>query len=261
MYRDFLINKWIIGGFLLLIIIAGGCYLWYQHSLANDRKAAADAQQLLRQSEIEQKAKAKSSTAEIASTQAPAESTTLTAENSPTDIIPVTKDVEPTQAQTGATAENRETAEVRVSPYGFGPYPEVPEGFIDAVGKPFWLLPDELLRQRRKPPSRNVELMQRVMVKLWKQGRTDVEAAFMDGDKVRVHFKNRAYVRYNTVTTLDGKEVKYISSWRAGNSVSQPQPQPGDAYPPGEQDVSPGVELIDMDEEPGINPYEFLGLN
>lgn len=42
MYRDFLINKWIIGGVLLLIIIAGGCYFWYQHSLADDRKAAAD---------------------------------------------------------------------------------------------------------------------------------------------------------------------------------------------------------------------------
>ncbi|MDE0088511.1 MAG: hypothetical protein OXU23_22500 [Candidatus Poribacteria bacterium] len=260
MSRDFLTNKWIIGSFLLLIIIAGGCYFWYQHSLTADRKAAADAAEYARQWE-KQKAKAKSNTAETTSTQAPAESNTpQNAEKHITNAT-VTKETAATHGQTGATAENRETAEVRVSPYGFGPYPEVPEGFIDAVGKPFWLLPDELLRQRRKPPSRNVELMQRVMVKLWKQGRTDVEAAFMDGDKIRVHFKNRAYVRYSTVTTLDGKEVKYISSWRAGNSVSQPQPQPGDAYPPGEQDVSPGVELIDMDEEPGINPYEFLGLN
>ena len=53
MYRDFLTNKWIIGGVLLLIIIAGGCYFWYQHSLVDDRKsAAADAHFKFTETEI-----------------------------------------------------------------------------------------------------------------------------------------------------------------------------------------------------------------
>ena len=255
MSRDFLINKWFLGGVGFLIVLSVACYFWYQHDIAPERKAAAEAEKMLRQSQIAKKSEMDSEAEEAADESV--ESDMKFAKKPVTETTPMTEDIAPTHAQN--ETEIAETAEVRVSPYGFGSYPEVPNGFIDAVGKPFWLLPDELLRQRRKPPSRNVELMQRVMVKLWKQGRTDVEAAFMDGDKVRVHFKNRAYVRYSTVETFDGKKVRYISSWRAGNSVSQPQP--GDVYPPGEKDVSPGVELIDMDKAPGIDPYEFLGLN
>ena len=52
MYRDFLTNKWILGSIALLIIIAGGCYFWYQHSLVDDRKAAADAHFKFTETEI-----------------------------------------------------------------------------------------------------------------------------------------------------------------------------------------------------------------
>ncbi len=42
-----IINKWIIGGVLLLIIIAGGCLLWYEYTLAPYRQDAATAETLL----------------------------------------------------------------------------------------------------------------------------------------------------------------------------------------------------------------------
>jgi len=41
MYRDFLTDKWVLGGVGFLIAVAVGCYFWYQHDIAPDRKAAA----------------------------------------------------------------------------------------------------------------------------------------------------------------------------------------------------------------------------
>lgn len=215
----------------------------------------------MRQWEKDQQAQQKRSTeTQETSTSTPAESDTpQNAEKHVTNATSVTKETEATHGQTGAAAEKTETAAVHVSPHGFGPYPEVPQDFINALGTPSILL---YQKYGGGTPSPNHELMQRVMIKLWKQGRTDVQSAFMDGDRVRVHFKNRAYVKYSTYKTVDGKEVRYITSWRSGKSVSPPPPpQPGNQRPPGEEDISPGVELIDMDKEPGIDPYEFLGLN
>ena len=55
MYRDILTNKWVLGGVGFLIVFGVGCVLWYQHETADERKAAA-AEELLRQSELSQKA-------------------------------------------------------------------------------------------------------------------------------------------------------------------------------------------------------------
>ena len=60
MLSDIFTNKSILGGIALLIIVAGGCYFWYQHSLTDERKAAVDTRKLLRQWEATQKADTKS---------------------------------------------------------------------------------------------------------------------------------------------------------------------------------------------------------
>ncbi len=266
MYRDFLTNKWIIGSFLLLIIIAGGCYFWYQHSLTADRKAAAETQQLLRQSEIERKAKAKSNTAETTSTQAPAESNTpQNAEKHITNAT-VTKETAATHGQTGAAAEKTETA-ARVSPYGFGPYPEVPEGFIENVGTPIWMF---IERFRPSIPDiadginvRHQELMDRVLIKLWNddpESRRYMEGAFYRNGKVYVNYSNRAYVRYKTIELPDGATDRVITSWTAG-SLKAPSPDPVNPFQSNDDQIPSGIELIDLDkEDPGIDPYSYLGL-
>lgn len=261
MYRDFFSNKWVLGGVAFLIVLSVACVWWYHYDTAPDRREAAESAELVRQWEKSQKAD--SETEQVV--KSPTESETQNAEK------PINKSIgaETSKSigeQTDLVLEStQETVKVvRESPYGFGPYPEVPQGFIDAIGHPFWLLPDEVLRRRRKPPSRNVELMLRVMVKLWKEGRTDVEAAFMDGDKVIVHYKNRAYVRYSSYTNLDGEEIQYLSSWSAGSVPPLPEAEPGPngMNLPSEKDVPPGVELIDLDkDDPGIDPYKFLELN
>lgn len=79
--------RWIIGGIVLLLIVAGACYLWYQHDTAPDRKAAADAEKLLRQSEKLKKVSKTGNKTEQAADVASAESTTPTAENITTDDV------------------------------------------------------------------------------------------------------------------------------------------------------------------------------
>ena len=81
MYRDILTNKWVLGGVGFLIVFGVGCVLWYQHGTADERKAAADAEAQLRQSEIAKKVSDTDSVAEQAA-DVSVESDTLTAEKS-----------------------------------------------------------------------------------------------------------------------------------------------------------------------------------
>ena len=92
--------------------------------------------------------------------------------------------------------------------------------------------------------------------KLWKEGHTNVEGAIMQHNgRMLINYKNRAYVRYATTRTSDGKTKRYIARWTSGSLKSPSSEQLRNGYIPS------GVELIDLDQEdPTIDPYEFLGL-
>ena len=47
MIRDALINKWVIGGVLLLIVIACACYFWYQHQLTSYREYLGETDEFI----------------------------------------------------------------------------------------------------------------------------------------------------------------------------------------------------------------------
>lgn len=73
--------------------------------------------------------------------------------------------------------------------------------------------------------------------------------------RVLVNYKNRAYVRYGTRETSDGRTIRYISDWTSGSLEGPSTEQLLDGYIPS------GVELINLDQEdPTLDPYEFLGL-
>lgn len=268
MGRDIITNKWILGAALLLIIVAGGSYFYYAYTTAQHKKAAAELDEFVRQWEKDQKAHPKSSTVtQETSTGTPAESgTPQNAEKHITNAT-VTKETAATPGQTGAAAENTETVEVRMSPYGFGPYPEVPEGFIEDVGTPIWMF---IERFRPSIPDiadginiRNHELMDRVLIKVWQdnpESRRYMEGGFYRNGKVYVNYSNRAYVRYKTIELPDGTTNRVITSWTAG-SLKGPTPDPVNPFQSNDNQVPSGIELINLDEEdPGINPYTYLGL-
>lgn len=128
-FLEVFLNKWILGGYVFAILFGIGCYFWYQHQLAPDKRDSAETTEADREWETPQKANTNNT---------PADNTDLTAEKSITETSP--DGVEnPASNETHAnltekTQETENTEEVPVSPHGFGPFPEVPE---DYMIKPF----------------------------------------------------------------------------------------------------------------------------
>ena len=153
-------------------------------------------------------------------------------------------------------ASEEGTTEVRVSPYGFGPYPEVPVGFPDHLS-PVWTWPEEEL-ERIVGKEKSFELMHRVLIKLWNQGDQDFVGVSLSDDNGKVYptYPNVAYVVWRESKDLNGKvRFRYPGYVMAGPNVPRRTSQDfseGRGYPP---------HVIVLDRETaGIDPYQFLGL-
>ena len=245
MTRDITPIKWIIGAIALLIIVAGACYLWYQHSLADERKAAADALKLLRQREATQKADTENEVEQAADT--PVEGSTLTTEKPINENSAKVENTAKAEAQQNETpSENAAESEVRVSPFGFGPYPEVPEDYPSVV---VWLQSDyeELPSHQQK----NFELMSRVLIKLWASGEKGFRGASTYKGKVYPHYYNTVYIRVSEYELPDGTKAQYISRRKSGPHVNTD----------GVDLLNPPSHLrvLDLDSS-GIDPYQYLNL-
>ena len=238
MTRDITPIKWIIGAIALLIIVAGACYFWYQHSLADERKAAADALKLLRQREATQKADTENEVEQVADVIS-AQSTTPNAEK------PITNPTALANTEDGVSGKpqnvavemslSENTEPVRVSPHGFGPYPEIPEGAPIA--------------EFHESDDVEMELLLRVSVKAWNEGKRFLGSS-TDNGKVYLHYPNTVYVEYRTVINWDGTFRKRFTSALSGNIHLTPQQMRDGKVPP-------GIRVLELDKE-GINPYEYL---
>ena len=259
MYRDILTNKWVLGGVGFLILLSVACVWWYQHDIADERKAAADAQQLLRQSEIERKAKANSKTEQAAKNLSPGEASEKRAEsegknkvvffpdeppkrkdeNLKTGVAETTKQAETTQPNTG------------VSPYGFGPYPEIPADFPFPVE---WEFPGS---------DADHELMARVAIKLWTQG-IETYGVTMEDGLVYPNYIDTVYVRWGETTDDDDNSIQYIKELGGYPAaclriVENNIARLGERGAMTAADIPSDVTLKLYDEE-GIDPFTFLDL-
>lgn len=263
-------NRKMIWGVALLIVllVSAGVYV-ILHEIADNReltKLLEEAENL--ENQIKQGADTHSET-EQATYQASPKSETQTAEKTITDTPPMTKETVATDGQTGAAVEKTEIA-ARVSPYGFGPYPEIPEGFIENVLEPSWIFIERfgkshpnILNEDLYGSNRNHELIGRVLIKVWQdnpESRRYMEGAFFRNGKVYVNYSNRAYVRYQTIELPDGTTSRVITSW-TGGSLKAPPHDPANPFQSHDDQVPNDIELIDLDkEDPGIDPYSYLGL-
>ena len=219
---------WILGGIALLIIIAGACYLWYQHSLADERKAASDAQKLLRQSEIEKSEKSK--VAEQAA-DAPAESNTPTAEKTTADGQ--------TAAETTADAEAADEPVVKVSPFGLGPYPELPEGWSSG----YW--------ETRK--TINHELLTRVIIKMINDGkRSKYSSVGIDHGTGLI-----LPIEYGSILVY--YETDENGEQRIWRTTGHPTDVPPGAIYTRASEIPSHLKIVTVDDI-AIDPYEYLGL-
>ena len=132
-------------------------------------------------------------------------------------------------------SEEAPAEDVPVSPYGLGPYPEVPIGFPVSVE---WSSEDK-----------EGELHLRVMIKAWNAGERFVGASTGNG-KLYLHYPNTVYVQYGERLDANGNVIKYVR--RAKGAGDVPVPPPGENF-------SSDVRVLDFDSA-GIDPYEYLNL-
>ena len=226
MSREILTNRWFLGGCGFLIAFGIACYFWYQHELAPYRRDLAASEERLRQWEqykvVQKKFREEKRQTPI--------------KNEP-DILE--EDVK----RDNTIVETEDMVDIRMSPHGFGPYPEFPEEWKKWEPYPWESLSSE------------IELMLRVRIKLLKQGIPAV-GSMMDNGLVYPIISGVRYVefewsglrRYITTsigTPEDGDRLRAIK--RAKGS------------PLTAADIPSDILLVPY-EEAGIDPYKFLGL-
>ena len=140
-----------------------------------------------------------------------------------------------------------------VSPFGFGPYPEVPLGF---PRDPIWEEVDmyEKINQHGRGMMKAIELMDRVLIELWNQGHTATSASMSKG-RVYPGYPNTVFVRWNYIEEPDGSITRYAGRITSGPDISD---SVFDALSEGI--IPAGITVLDHDAD-GIDPYTFLNLN
>ena len=233
-------TKWIIGAAFLLLIVAVGCYWYYQHTTAQYKAEAEQTDKLLKQWKADE---AKPTiTAETESTQAPAESTENTAEK-PTNIIgeeTETNTDKATEPVDIATQEQENTEEVKVSPHGFGEYPEIPEDF---PGK-------ENIEWGKD--SAGIEIINRVLIKLWTEGERNFRGGGTHRGKVYPWYHDTIYVKFRYAKNADGEIIGRSSDKMSGPLVDWSAVKDWSNPPP-------HIRILDL-ETSGIDPYQYLNL-
>ncbi len=179
-----------------------------------------------------------------------------------TDISLETEPTHPTTADTLTTEEQQETSEITgeflrentanrdsidaaeapygVSPYGFGPFPDVPSGYPD---QEVWS------EERLKTMEPRHELMSRVEIKLWNQG-TQTLGSIYDSEYQLVFPILNDVVYYQEYQVEGGIVQRVITS-------PETEATYGDDIENGI--IAPHLTVYNFPDG-GIDPYEFLGL-
>lgn len=230
--------KWIIGAIAFLIIVVGACYLWYQHDTAPYRQQAAEVAKLARQRETTpqtdtvNEAERKTDASVESKTPAagkPINDTTGAETNTSTD--------DTTKTVTTVTQETENAEEVRVSPHGFGPYPEVPEDFPKNV---------DWSHYENDLPI--YELMIRVRIKLWEQG--DHTAGIGEENGLLYPIRHgTVYIQWSD----NGEDIIGIT----GHPEEMSDAVVDQIY---ESGTIPAWLTVINHEKAGIDPYKFLNL-
>ena len=218
-------TKWIIGAAILLLIVAAGCFLWYQHTTAQYKAEADKDDKLLQQWEAD---KAKPP-AETESTQAPAESTTPTAERPPNDTT-----------QDNETA-NTEVSIPKMSKFGLGEYPEIPK--------------DGDYPANYFETSRHIysELLRRVNVKMHNEGILDKYSS------IGINHETGLVIPIEHGSIL----VEYATDEGGEQRIIRTKGHP-DILPPNtiythSSQIPSHIKIVTA-KEIAIDPYEYLGL-
>ncbi len=225
LHNVFTSYKWLIGSVVFLILITVAFVIWQHYDLKSFNKRHSISDVPVEQKVISKKTEPKVSTQQTID--ASAENKALTVEH------PATESNVPDKV----TDNNEEIpTTVRFSRYGFGPYPEVPKE---------WNYPNlwENIRDR------NHELLQRVSVKMWNEGRRWSSIGMEADGLITVVEPGTVIVQWETAR--DGTR----RIWRA---LGDPKDISAGVYT-SLSDFPSHLNIVNR-EDVAIDPYEYLGI-
>ena len=239
----------LLGALLVFCVMAAGFTLWYHHEM---KKLAAEDEAF---KQLQEERNLTHPPAPIVTPQVIKDPQLVERLSQPGDTLNVssaaTEQAEETEGTPDSDAErssaelNEEiSGDVPVSPYGFGPYPELPEGW-----------PADIWPRQ----SATHELMMRVEIKLAHQ-EIDVRGSVMDNGLVYPMIPGTVHIKWEEYLGPPGI-VRYIGTMigdpAACNRVEAIAEAKGDDFT--EADIPSDIKIVPF-EEGGIDPYEFLGL-
>ena len=226
------------------------CYLWFQYTTTSYRHQLLESEDVVLQTDTSQKLhrSIKIDVSETKVTESEMDMSALTKKAAAkADVI--VKNVDKNETSPLAQKQETETAEVRVSSHGFGPYPEIP---LDYPRQDLWDYPNFVTAEH--------ELLLRVQVKLWKQGIRTVGGGIVDG-RIYPNIPGTVYVKWENRVRSDGTEERFASRMygdpHAGKILRDIINSKGELH---ESDIPQEINVIDSSDG-GIDPYQFLDIN
>ena len=247
MFRDILSSKLVIAGLTCCVLLVAGTLLYRWHVVSGIRKDEARTQQFLQQLENRDGLRAPQQETTDGGVEKPAAAPIATdddAESVPDISVPLPTE-KAARGDTAATPEEmtseEDTTDAPVSPYGFGPYPELPAGW-----------PADQIWPRSSPEH---ELMMRVEIKLAHQG-IDVMGSIMENGLVYPMISDTVYIEWDK-----NARRQYIRNMAgepdACERIRAIEDERGVRFTAA--DIPSDIKVLSF-QEGGIDPYEFLDL-
>ena len=274
MLRDLLSSQWFQGGLIFFLLCVGGSLLYSWHVL---RTTESDMERhdrflldLQKQNGTRPTEVVNEPTEAASSFVSTPEENTDTPMSDETEVLPYeteSLDIADAFLPDDLVSEEAAAEDVSVSPFGFGPYPEVPEAFIQKVGSPPWLKvgsPPWFKGKRHDLPEdtkRGIEIISRVLIKLWKQGDESINGGIRDSTTGFVYpfYDNTIYIK-RQIVQRDSKDR--MPKTMINNIISPPglmisaedmQKLQESGDPPD------GIRVLDFNTT-GIDPSQFLNI-
>ena len=255
MFRGLLSSRLIQVGLVFFVVVVSGSllYSWHVHRTTDAEFPQTDV--VLHETRSEQDT-VDTSTVDFEQSETPLELDDLQMADD-TDVSQIDEASEMLEMADAflpddMVSEEAPAEDVPVSPFGFGPYPEVPEDYIAGHGLPIWYEHNFDNQPATETHERNVELIDRVLIKLWKEGK-DVLSGFYRYGKVYPLYSKSAYVKYHDRIHDEGYSagLMVIESPDFDIKLTIEQLQNGN--------IPAGYQVFELDDS-GLDPYAFLGL-
>ena len=257
-FRNIFSSRSLLAGLVFFLVCIGSSFLYNRHVRRTTQDELARSDVLLQQRERKDKTPPAADTIDTSSVNFERAETPLETDNAqalaegrtfPSDAAaPI--DLSEAFLSDDFVSEAKIAEPVPVSPFGYGPYPEVPS---DYFGEPIWVRKPHILSDFPDEARRNIELIDRVLVKLWQQGHRGIVGGSTFDGKIYPHYDDVVYVRWKETAQPDGSVLS--SLWQIGGyegpDLTSEDFRTGN--------IPSNLEVIDLDDA-GYDPYQFLNL-